>query len=71
MVRYIESIITQGIDESILYNPELNIVSTPPSAKDFESDNDFHLRLLYDSNCVARKTQVYSKHHLAICFKYR
>ncbi|OKO97720.1 ATP-dependent DNA helicase PIF1 [Penicillium subrubescens] len=71
MVRYLESIIMQGIDESILHDPEVNIASTPPSAKDFESDDDFHLQLSYDSNCVARKTQVHSKHHLATCFKYR
>jgi hypothetical protein len=61
----------QGIDDTIPHDPEVNIPSTPPSAKDFESDEDFHLRLSYDSNCVARKTQVHSKHHLATCFKYR
>jgi hypothetical protein len=70
MVCYLESIIMQGIDESILHNPEVTIPSMPPSAKDFESDDDFHLRLSYDSSCVARKTQVHSKHHLATRFKY-
>lgn len=71
MLRYLESIIMQGIDESIPHDPETNIPCTPPSAKDIESDDDFHLQLTYDSNCVARKTQVHSKHHLATCFKYR
>lgn len=71
MVRYLESIIMQGIDETILHDPEVNVPSTPPSARDFESDDDFRLRLSYDSNCIARKTQVHSKHHLATCFKYR
>ena len=56
MLRYLESIIMQGIDESIPHDPEVNIPSTPPSAKDFESDDNFYLRLLYNSNCVARKT---------------
>lgn len=71
MLHYLESIIMQGIDESIPHDPEVNIPCTQPSAKDFESDEDFHLRLSHDSNCVARKTQVHSKHHLATCFKYR
>jgi hypothetical protein len=55
---------------NILYDPEVNIPSMPLLAKDFESDVDFCLRLSYDSNCVARKTQVYSRRHLATCFKY-
>ncbi|OKO94694.1 ATP-dependent DNA helicase pfh1 [Penicillium subrubescens] len=71
MIRYLESIITQGVDESILHDPEVNLPSISPSATDNESDNDFHLRLSIDSNCVARKMQVHSKNHLATCFKYR
>lgn len=71
MIRYLESIITQGVDVSIPHDPEVNLPSMPPSATDFESDDDFHLRLSHDSNCVARKMQVHSKHHLATCFKYR
>ncbi|KAJ5364729.1 uncharacterized protein N7496_010442 [Penicillium cataractarum] len=70
-VRYLESIIIQGINETILHDPKVNIPSTPLSAQDFESDNDFHLRLSYNSNYIARKTQVHSKHHLATYFKYR
>jgi hypothetical protein len=49
---------------NILYDPEVNIPSMPLLAKDFESDVDFCLRLSYDSNCVARKTQVYSRRML-------
>ncbi|KAI3286470.1 hypothetical protein DTO002I6_8141 [Penicillium roqueforti] len=58
MIRYLESIITQGVDVSIPHDPEVNLPSMPPSATDFESDDDFHLRLSHDSNCVARKMQV-------------
>lgn len=50
VIRYSESIVTQGIDESIPHDPEVNLPSMPPSAKDFESDDDFHLRLSHDSN---------------------
>ena len=71
MIRYLESIIVQGIDESIPHDPEVNLPSMPPSANDTESDSDFQLRLSYDSNCVARTKQVHSRHHLATCFKYR
>lgn len=56
MLRYLESIIIQGIDKSIPHDAEVSIPSTAPSTKDFESDNDFYLRLLYNSNYVARKT---------------
>lgn len=71
MVRYLESIMVQGVDESILYGPGVNIPSMPPSAKDFAFDVDFCLRISYDSNCVVRKTQIYSTRQLATCFKYR
>ncbi|KAI7970124.1 hypothetical protein EIK77_000334 [Talaromyces pinophilus] len=66
-----ESIITQGVDESIPHDPEVHLPTTPPSAKGFESDDDFHLRLSHDNNCVARRMQVHSRNHLATCFKYR
>lgn len=71
MLHYLESIIIQGIDESIPHDTEVSIPSTAPSTKDFESDDDFRLRLSHDSNYVAHKTQVHSKRHLATCFKYR
>lgn len=48
MIRYLESIITQGIDGSIPHDPEVNLPSMPPSAKEVESDDDFHLRLSHD-----------------------
>ena len=69
MVRYLT--IMQGIDKTILHDPEVNVPGMPPSAEDFESTDNIHLRLPYDSNCVARETQVHSKHHPATCFKYR
>jgi hypothetical protein len=71
MIRYLESIIMQDIDESIQHDPKVNLPNMPPSAKDLESDDDFHLRLSHDSNCVARRTQVHYNRHLATCFKYR
>jgi hypothetical protein len=71
MIRYLESIITQGIDESVPHDPAVDLPIMPPSAKHPESDDDFHLRLSHDSNCVARKMQVHSRNHLATCFKYR
>ncbi|KAH7021701.1 hypothetical protein B0J12DRAFT_545000, partial [Macrophomina phaseolina] len=71
MVRYLESIIMQGIDESSPQDPEVSLPNMPPSAKEQESDGGFHLRLSHDSNSVARRKQVHSRHHLSTCFKYR
>ncbi|KAF5855656.1 hypothetical protein ETB97_008829 [Aspergillus alliaceus] len=70
-ICYLEAIATQGVDESIPHDPEVNLPSMPPSAEGFESDEDFHLRLSHDSNCVARRMQAHSRNHLATCFKYR
>jgi hypothetical protein len=42
----------------------------PPSAKDFETDEDFRVRLFADSNAVAHKKQMHSSNHTATCFKY-
>lgn len=71
MIRYLEATIVQGIDESVPYDPEVSLPSTPPSSKERETDTEFILRLAYDSNSVARRTQMHSKHHLSTCFKYR
>lgn len=71
MIRYLELIVAHGTYESILHDPEVNLTNMPSSAKGFDSDGDFHLRLAHDSNCVARKMQVHSRKHLATCFKYR
>ncbi|KAF4210355.1 hypothetical protein CNMCM5878_004518 [Aspergillus fumigatiaffinis] len=71
MIRYLEATIVQSIDESIPYDPEVSLPSTPPSAKDRETDAEFFLALSYDSNSVARRTQIHSRHHLSTCFKYR
>ena len=71
VVRYLEAIIIQSIDESITHDPEVNLPATGPSAGDSESDHEFHLRLAHDSNLVARSKQLHSKNHFATCFKYR
>ena len=71
MIRHIEATIVQGIDESVPYDPEVSLPSTPPSAKERETDAEFFLGLSYDSNAVARRTQTHSRHHLSTCFKYR
>lgn len=71
MIRYLETIIVQCIDENNLDDPEMSLPSIPPSANDVESDAEFHQRLSHDSNCVARRKQVDSRHHSATCFKYR
>jgi hypothetical protein len=71
MIRYLEATITQSINDAIPHDPEINLPSTPPSTKLLESDAEFFLRLSYDSNSVAQKTQIHSKHHLSSCFKYR
>ena len=71
MISYLEKIIIQGVDENVPLDPEVNLPPMPPSARDVQSDSDFHLRLSYDSNMVARRKQAHSKHHFATCFKYR
>ncbi|KAJ5111789.1 hypothetical protein NUU61_001419 [Penicillium alfredii] len=71
MIRYLEATIIQSIDDTIPHDPEVNLPSTPPSAKEMETDTEFFLRLWSDSNSVAKTTQIHSKHHLSTCFKYR
>lgn len=71
LIRYLEATIVQGIDESVPHDPEVNLPSTPPSAKERETDAEFFLGLSYDSNSVARRTQIHSRHHHSTCFKYR
>jgi hypothetical protein len=71
MIRYLETIIVQSIDESNLDDPEIGLPSMPLSANDAESDAEFHQRLPFDSNYVARRKQVHSRHHSATFFKYR
>jgi hypothetical protein len=70
MIHYLESIVIQGIDESILPNSEVNTAATPPSTNKVESDDEFLVRLCHDANSVAYKKQMHSKNHLAGCFKY-
>lgn len=45
MINYLEAVIVQGIDESIPYDPEVSLPSTPPSAKERETDAEFFLAL--------------------------
>lgn len=71
LIRYLERIIIQSIDQAIQDDAETNPPSNPPSAKESESDDSFLTRLHYDSNAVARKKQMHSRQHLATCFKYR
>ncbi|CAI7569062.1 unnamed protein product [Penicillium discolor] len=71
LIRCLEATIVQGIDESVPHDPEVNLPSTPPSAKERETDAEFFLGLLYDSNSVARRTQIHSRYHHSTCFKYR
>ncbi|CRG92819.1 hypothetical protein PISL3812_09888 [Talaromyces islandicus] len=71
MIRYLESIIIQGIDESIPHDAEVNLPTTGPLACDSQSDHDYHLTLTHDSNLVARSKQMHSKNHFATCLKYR
>jgi hypothetical protein len=53
MIRYLETIIVQSIDLDIdgRLNSELEIV--PPSAKNAETDHEFHVRLSIDGNTIA------------------
>ena len=67
MIKYLETIICQSI--------HLDVNSSagndqPPSAKDFETDEDFRVSLFADSNAVAHKKQMHSSNHTATCFKY-
>lgn len=71
VIRYLENIIVQSVDECISNDPEVNLPATGPSACDPESDYEFHLRLAHDSNLVARSKQMHSKNHFATYFKYR
>lgn len=71
MIHYLEKVIIQGVDETILTDPDANLSGTGPSASDPESDYEFNLRLAHDSNLVARSKQLHSKNHFATCFKRR
>ncbi|KAH6954100.1 hypothetical protein BKA56DRAFT_236176 [Ilyonectria sp. MPI-CAGE-AT-0026] len=71
MIRYLESTIMQGVDESIPLDPEVSLPSVAPSTKELESDDDYHLKLSHDSNSVAGRKQLHSRNHLSTCFKYR
>ena len=65
-----ESIIVQSIDSQIDDNIEIVPANMLPSPKGQESDHEFYIKLLADSNAVARKIQIHSLNHNATCFKY-
>jgi hypothetical protein len=67
MIKYLETIICQSIHLDVNSSADDDL---PPSAKDFESDELFHVRLFTDSNAVAHKKQMHSSNHTATCFKY-
>jgi hypothetical protein len=71
VIHYLGKVIVQSVDETISNDPELNLPATGPSACDPESIHEFSLRLMHDSNLVARSKQMYSKKHFATCFKSR
>ena len=70
MIHYLETVICQSVDLDISGNPDTDLAFKPPSAKNLETDHDFHVRLSADSNAVACKTQLHSPNHTATCFKY-
>jgi Helitron helicase-like domain at N-terminus/PIF1-like helicase len=67
MIRYLQSAICQSIE--LCADADTN-TDLPPSAKDPETDREFHVRLTADSNAVASKKQLHSSKHNATCFKY-
>ena len=71
MIHYLQTAICQSIHlgtDTDVDAPSAN--DLPPSAKDPETDRDFHVRLTTDSNAVASKKQLHSSNHTATCFKY-
>lgn len=71
MIHYLESIISQSIDNTVPNESDSNHPSLPPSTRGTEPDDAFFAQLVDDSNAVARKKQLHSKHHLKTCFKYQ
>src|SRR6267378_2054101 len=67
MIHYLQTAICQSIDLGTDADTDANL---PPSAKDPETDRDFHVWLTADSNSVASKKQLHSSNHTATCFKY-
>jgi hypothetical protein len=67
MIHYLQTAICQSINLGTDAETDADL---PPSAKDPETDRDFHVRLTADSNAVASKKQLYSSNHTATCFKY-
>lgn len=56
MISYLEATIVQGIDETILPDTEVALLTTPLSAKERQTDTEFFSRLSHDSNSVAQIT---------------
>jgi helitron helicase-like protein/PIF1-like helicase len=74
MIHYLQTAICQSIDLGTDADTDADLPppanDLPPSAKDPETDRDFHVRLTADSNAVASKKQLHSSNHTATCFKY-
>jgi len=71
VIHYLESIIIQSINSDNDSIPESGPANIPPSSKDPGSDDEFHQKLMADSNTVACKAQMHFSNHTATCFKYR
>jgi hypothetical protein len=67
---YLETVIRQSIDLDIDDCTNEELATMPPSAKDPQTDHEFHLRLSTDSNIVACKKQANSSSYNATWFKY-
>jgi hypothetical protein len=69
LISFLESTITNAIDEALTDNDSLLFENTPHFSTD-HSDDGFYRELLNDSHTVASKTQIHSRNHNATCFKY-
>jgi hypothetical protein len=69
MIRYLETVIVQGINLDVEGGPN-EPPFIPPCTRGAETDDEFHSRLSTDSNAIACEKQVHSSNHNATCFKY-
>ena len=69
LISFLESVLTNAIDNAIVDNESSLFQSAPHFSPD-RSDEDFYHDLLIDSQTVASKTQIHSSNHNATCFKY-
>lgn len=71
MVRYLETVIIQSINEVDVLDPNVPPQRNFTSTTDGASDSEFYDQLLFDNNNVARQKQLHSKRHSTTCFKYK